>query len=75
MTKTRTFLVAGTALTAAIGVPAWGAMQAPVDGRVRPFAALSDEGPLIMPLVLASDDEPRGRPLAGRRAAPPRRRR
>ena len=52
-----TLLVASAALTAAIGVPAWSAMQPAADGGVRPFAALFDEGPQTMPLVLASDDD------------------
>jgi hypothetical protein len=56
MKKTMTLLVAGSALTAAIGVPAWSAMHAPAD-VLRPVAALSDEGPLTMPLVLASEDD------------------
>ena len=57
MKKTLTLLVASTALTAAIGVPAWSAMQAPADGGLRPFAALFEESPQAMPLVLASDDD------------------
>ena len=39
MKKTLTLLVASTALTAAIGVPAWSAMQSP-PGVLRPVAAL-----------------------------------
>ncbi|MFZ3034722.1 MAG: hypothetical protein WA138_12010 [Parvibaculum sp.] len=57
MKKTLTLLVVATALTAAIGVPAWSAMQAPADGGLRPFAALFEEGPQTRPLVLASDDD------------------
>ena len=57
MKKTLTLLVASTALTAAIGVPAWSAMQAPADGVLRPVAALFDEASQAMPLVLASDDD------------------
>ncbi len=57
MKKTLTLLVASTALTAAIGVPAWSAMQAPADGVLRPVAALFDDAPQAMPLVLASDDD------------------
>ena len=56
MKKTLTLLVASTALTAAIGVPAWSAMQAPSD-VLRPVAALFDDAPQAMPLVLASDDD------------------
>ena len=55
--KTLTLLVASTALTAAIGVPAWSAMKAPADGSSRPFAALFEEGARTMPPVLASDDD------------------
>jgi cytochrome b len=57
MKKTLTLLVASTALTAAIGVPAWSAMQAPADGVPRPVAALFDDVSQAMPLVLASDDD------------------
>ena len=57
MKKTLTLLVASTALTAAIGVPAWSAMQAPADGVLRPVAALFDDASQAMPLVLASDDD------------------
>jgi hypothetical protein len=56
MKKTLTLLVASTALTAAIGVPAWSAMQAPAD-VLRPVAALFDDSSQAMPLVLASDDD------------------
>ena len=56
MKKTLTLLVASTALTAAIGVPASSAMQAPSDS-LRPVAALFDDAPETMPLVLASDDD------------------
>ncbi|MGP1357131.1 hypothetical protein [Roseicyclus sp.] len=56
MKKTLTLLVASTALTAAIGVPAWSAMQAPSD-VLRPVAALFGDAPDTMPLVLASDDD------------------
>ncbi|KAF0132373.1 MAG: hypothetical protein FD152_1955 [Xanthobacteraceae bacterium] len=56
MKKTLTLLVATTALTAAIGVPAWSAMQSPSD-VLRPVAALFDDAPQAMPLVLASDDD------------------
>ena len=57
MNKTLTLLVASTALTAAIGVPAWSAMQAPAESVLRPVAALFDEASQDMPLVLASDDD------------------
>jgi hypothetical protein len=57
MKKTLTLLVASTALTAAIGVPAWSAMQAPAGGVLRPVAALFDDAPQTMPLLLANDDD------------------
>ena len=57
MKKTWLLLVASTALTAAIGVPAWSAMHAPADGSFRPFTALFEEGEKTTPLVLASDDD------------------
>ncbi|WP_199257603.1 hypothetical protein [Paracoccus binzhouensis] len=57
MKKTLTLLVASTALTAAIGVPAWSAMQSPPDSVLRSVAALFDDAPQAMPLVLASDDD------------------
>lgn len=57
MRKTLTLLVASTALTAAVGIPAWSAMHAPADGGFMPFTALFEEGAQTMPLVLASDDD------------------
>ncbi|SLN77679.1 hypothetical protein [Roseisalinus antarcticus] len=57
MKKTLTLLVASTALTAAIGIPAWSAMQAPTDGALRPVTALFDDASQAMPLVLASDED------------------
>lgn len=57
MRKTLTLLVASTALTAAIGIPAWSEMHAPADGSLRPFTALFEEGEQTTPLVLASDDD------------------
>ncbi len=56
MKKTLRLLVASTALTAGIGVPAWSAMQAPSD-VLRPVAGFFEEAPQTMPLVLASDDD------------------
>lgn len=57
MKKTLTLLAASTALTAAIGVPAFSAMQASADGAFRPVAALFDDASQTMPLVLASGDD------------------
>ncbi len=57
MKKILTLLVASTALTAAIGVPAWSAMQASAAGILRPLAALVDDAQQSLPLVLASGDD------------------
>lgn len=56
MRKILTILVASTALTA-VGVPAWSAMQAPLDRGVWPASALSAEGTQTLPLVFVSDDD------------------
>lgn len=56
MKKTLTRLVASTALTAAIGVPAWSAMQAPSEVD-RPVTAIFEDASPAIPLVLASDDD------------------
>jgi len=57
MRKTLTLLVASTALTSAIGLPAWSAMHAPADESVRPIAAPFEERTQALPLILASDDD------------------
>jgi hypothetical protein len=54
MRKTLALLVASTALTAAVGIPAWSTMQMPSDAGQR--AAVLDAGPQAVPLVLASND-------------------
>ena len=62
MRKTLTLAIATTALTAAIGVPVWGVMQANADDAPRPFAALFDDAAQTLPLFLTSgkyDDEAR----------------
>ena len=56
MKKTLTLLLASTALTAAIGAPAWSAIRVPSDADLRPVAAVCDDARQSMPLVLASDD-------------------
>lgn len=56
MKRTLALLVASTALTAAIGLPAWGAMRALI-GDAQPFAEIADAGKEALPLVLASDDD------------------
>ncbi len=57
MRKILTLLVASTALTAAIGVPAWSAMRGAADESPRPLAAPSQDGAHAMPLILASGDD------------------
>ena len=56
MKKTLTLLAATTALSAAIGVPAWSAMQTS-DSAALPFVAAFEAGQDAMPLILASDDD------------------
>ncbi|WP_297107034.1 hypothetical protein [uncultured Devosia sp.] len=56
MKKILTLLVASTALTVAIGVPAWSAMHAPTDGVLRSVAALFDDSAQTMSLAQAGDD-------------------
>lgn len=57
MKKTLTLLAASTALTAAIGFPAWSAMQASSAEGLSPVAALFEGHADALPLVLASDDD------------------
>lgn len=44
MKKTLAMLVATTALTAAIGLPAWSAMRTEAGAQERPFAAVFNDG-------------------------------
>ncbi len=57
MRKTLALLVASTALTATIGLPAWSAMNAPADMAAQPFTAVLADGSQPLPLVLVSDDD------------------
>jgi hypothetical protein len=57
MRKTLALVVATTALTAAISLAAWNAMQANADGTPSPFAALFDDAAQALPLFLASGDD------------------
>ena len=57
MRKILSLLAASTALTAAIGVPAWSAIRSAADGSPRPLAAPSEQDAQAMPFVLASDDD------------------
>ncbi|MGX0975921.1 hypothetical protein ACSSVY_001631 [Roseovarius sp. MBR-51] len=57
MKKILTLLVASTALTAAIGVPAWSAMRASEGEDLWPLAALFDDGSQALPLLRVSGDD------------------
>jgi hypothetical protein len=58
MKKTLALLVASTALTVAIGVPAWSAMRVPQDdAKPQSIAALFDDGQEALPLIFVSDDD------------------
>jgi hypothetical protein len=61
MKKTLTRLVATTALTAAIGFPAWSAIRPSADGNLRPIPALSEDSMQTVPLVLAGSDDGDGK--------------
>lgn len=52
-----TLLIASTALTAAIGVPARSAIQAAADSDLPSVAAFLDDSPHAARLILASDDD------------------
>jgi hypothetical protein len=56
MKKTLTLLVATTALTAALGVPAFSALHVS-DGSPRTGNMIADDGAHPLPLILASDDD------------------
>ncbi|MGX1501205.1 hypothetical protein ACSSV1_006274 [Labrenzia sp. MBR-25] len=56
MKRTLTLLVATTALTAAVGLPASGAMRAMTDGITRPISAIADAEREGAPLIFVSDD-------------------
>jgi hypothetical protein len=57
MKKTLAMLVATTALTTAIGLPAWSAMRTQAEGEERPFAGVFNDGQEALPLILVSDDD------------------
>jgi hypothetical protein len=57
MKKTLTLLIASTALTAAIGVPAWSAMTTPRDIFSPAISAVFDGAQETLPLVFVSDDD------------------
>ena len=71
MKKTIALLVASTALTAAIGLPAWSAMHGPAGIDDRPIAAVFDTGNEAHPLILVSnDDDDDDATIDGRRRRP-----
>lgn len=58
MKKTIALLLASTAVTVAIGVPAWSAMRVPQDSAApQPSASLFDDGQEALPLIFVSDDD------------------
>jgi hypothetical protein len=57
MKKTLTLLIASTALTAAIGVPAWSAMTTPRDTFSPAISAVFEDAQETLPLVFVSDDD------------------
>ena len=57
MKKTLAALIATTALTAAIGLPAWSDMRDQADAGENPTAAVGEYGQSALPLILASDDD------------------
>jgi hypothetical protein len=57
MKKTFALLVASTALGAALGLPAVGAVPDAAGGAPRPVIALPGDGAQATPLILASGDD------------------
>lgn len=58
MKRTFSLLIATTALTAAIGVPAWSAMQTPRDGDASHVSAAAFKaGQEALPLIKVSGDD------------------
>ena len=57
MRKTLILLAASTALTAAIGLPAWSAIHAPADGNPQSFATFFEDAVPALPLILACNDD------------------
>lgn len=58
MTKTMTLLLASAAITAAIGVPAWSALQTPATGEaVAPLSDVFAADEAKRPVMLADSDE------------------
>tara|TARA_R110002012_G_scaffold159002_2_gene320631 strand:+ start:1359 stop:1730 length:372 start_codon:yes stop_codon:yes gene_type:complete len=57
MRKILILLATSSALTAAIGLPAWSALQAPTDANSQSFAAFFEDAAQTLPLILASNDD------------------
>lgn len=57
MKTTLALLIASTALTAAIALPAWSAIQDRAADETRPIAALLQAGPEAQSVLLASNDD------------------
>lgn len=57
MRKILILLATSSALTAAIGLPAWSALQAPTDANSQSFGAFFKDAAQTLPLVLASNDD------------------
>ena len=57
MRKTLAILAASTALTTAIGVPAWSAMRTSTGDGSQAFSPLFDDGTQELPLVRVRDDD------------------
>ncbi len=57
MRTTLALLIASTALTVAIGVPAWGAMSGSAEPEERPLAVAAGSGEAALPLIFVSDDD------------------
>ena len=60
MRKTFAILAASTALTTAIGVPAWSAMRAATGDTPQAIAALFEDEAQALPLIRVSDDDDHG---------------
>jgi hypothetical protein len=57
MKKTLALLIASTALTTVMGVPAWSAMRALGDTFAQASAAVLDDAQSALPLVFVSSDD------------------
>jgi len=57
MMKTLALLIASTALTTAIAIPAWSAIRAATEAGARPIASVFESVQEALPLILISDDD------------------